>query len=404
MAPGVWLIVAMMTGGDPPLRADPAVLAAVPPEVLERVQADPYAYFRLINREWSARACERLADEVHGQPLARLHGDAHLAQYAYNDEAWGLDDFDDSARGPALVDIVRFLGSIDLATRRRGWTDARVRLFDRFFAGYRKGLSDPKFRPPEPGVVTRLRAHDTKRPENAWLAWADSLMDPMRDTPMQGVVAGMGVFSRLLRRERPALPESYFHVVKAGWLRLGTGSAALPKVLIRVQGPSDSPDDDVIVEAKAARSLDGIRCLDLAGTRPGARVVSGAMQVGRLKHDIIAAGPDLAISDMTVQNLHLRDWWIRSWEASYREVTLDDLASVDEMSDVVYDAAVQLGSGWLHGSTGAEQVTLQNESLAWLSRSETRLRRTAMAMTEDLLVGWRELADRRPGPGGQARR
>ena len=29
-------------------------------------------------------------------------------------DAWGLDDFDDATRGPAPVDIVRFLGSIDL--------------------------------------------------------------------------------------------------------------------------------------------------------------------------------------------------------------------------------------------------------------------------------------------------
>jgi hypothetical protein len=392
MIPGLWLVVAVLTAGDPPLRADPAALAGIPPEVLQRVQADPYAYFRFINREWSARACEVLADDVGGEALARLHGDAHLAQYAYNDQAWGLDDFDDSARGPALVDIVRFLGSIDLVTRHRGWADARTRLFDRFFAGYRMGLSDPAFQPPEPAVVKRLRAGDTTRTQAAWLASTDALMEPMREAPMQGVIAGMEAFSRVVRRERPARPESYFQVVKAGWLRLGIGSAALPKVLIRLQGPSPGADDDVIVEAKAARSLDGIRCLDLAGTHPGVRVVAGATQVGRLRHEILAAGPDLAIREMPGQSEHLRNWWLRSWEASYREVTVDDFASVDEMSDVVYDAAVQLGSGWLHGSTGTAQVTLRKRSLDLLSRSEARLRQTATTMVEDLLLGWRELA------------
>ena len=53
------------------------------------------------------------------QPNVQLHGDAHLEQYAFTKSAWGLDDFDDSTRGPALVDIIRFLGSIDLTVRRR---------------------------------------------------------------------------------------------------------------------------------------------------------------------------------------------------------------------------------------------------------------------------------------------
>jgi hypothetical protein len=39
------------------------------------------------------------------------------------------------------VDIVRFLGSIDLLTRERSWTKARDPLFDRFFDGYRHGFA-----------------------------------------------------------------------------------------------------------------------------------------------------------------------------------------------------------------------------------------------------------------------
>ena len=69
----------------------------------------------------------------------RLHGDAHVEQFAIAQEAWGLDDFDDSARGPAAVDIVRFLGSIDLVARQRSWEKDRDRLFDRFVEGYKRG-------------------------------------------------------------------------------------------------------------------------------------------------------------------------------------------------------------------------------------------------------------------------
>jgi hypothetical protein len=45
--------------------------------------------------------------------MVRLHGDAHIGQFAVTADEWGLGDFDDSTRGPAFVDIVRFLGSID---------------------------------------------------------------------------------------------------------------------------------------------------------------------------------------------------------------------------------------------------------------------------------------------------
>ena len=44
--------------------------------------------------------------------------DAHVEQFAFTRDAWGLGDFDDSACGPSFIDIVRFLGSIELAGAR----------------------------------------------------------------------------------------------------------------------------------------------------------------------------------------------------------------------------------------------------------------------------------------------
>ena len=43
-----------------------------------------------------------------------------------------------------LIDIVRFLGSIDLVARRRSWEKDRDTLFDRFVEGYKRGLTDPQ--------------------------------------------------------------------------------------------------------------------------------------------------------------------------------------------------------------------------------------------------------------------
>ena len=116
------------------LRPSPTAVASAPTELVNRLRADAFTYFRFVNRSWAARVCDAFHD-VSDLPIVRLHGDAHVEQYALTDNAWGLTDFDDSARGPEFIDIVRFLGSIDLATRQRGWTSDRDALWDRSSQG-----------------------------------------------------------------------------------------------------------------------------------------------------------------------------------------------------------------------------------------------------------------------------
>ena len=69
-------------------------------------------------------------------------------------------------------------------------------------------------------------------------------MHPMDEQTAKAVVDGMQAFERFIRRERPDLPAGYFAVVRAGWLRIGVGSAALRKILVRVQGPTTAAADD----------------------------------------------------------------------------------------------------------------------------------------------------------------
>jgi uncharacterized protein (DUF2252 family) len=120
------------------VRSGPEALAAAPTELVDRLRADAFTYFRFINRAWTARVCEAFAD-VTNPTIVHLHGDAHVEQFAVTQDAWGLDDFDDPTRGPTFVDVVRFFGSLDLAARQRGWTRERDALWDRFFDGYGLG-------------------------------------------------------------------------------------------------------------------------------------------------------------------------------------------------------------------------------------------------------------------------
>jgi hypothetical protein len=385
---GLAMIVCVALAAPPssrgPLRPDPDVLARVPAELLERLRADPFAYFRFINRAWTTRVCAAFTD-VRDLPSVRLHGDAHIEQFALTKDAWGLDDFDDSTRGPEFVDIVRFLGSIDLATRQRGWTSDLQALTERFFDGFRRGLSTPDYRPPEPDIVRHLRGQAPVT-RAAFLAWGESQMQPMDDVISKYVVEAMSIVERFIRREHPGLAPGYFRVVRAGWGHMGVGSAVTRKIVLRVQGPTTDPEDDALLEAKEIANLDGISCLESQANPRAFRVIDGTRQLGRLRHDILAAGPSLMIAaDRGEQWL---GWWITNWEPSYREVHLSDLRSVQDLSAIVYDAGVQLGAG------EAKDAAVRKRALSSLVRLKDRVRKEVASIVEELLAGWRELGDR----------
>ena len=368
------------------LRPNPAALARAPAELVDELRADPFTYFRFINRAWIARVCGAFSD-VSGVPMVRLHGDAHVEQFTVTRDEWGLADFDDSARGPEFIDIVRFLGSIDLVTRQRGWTRARDSVWDRFLDGYRQGLSDPAYRPPEPDIVPRLRAETPVR-RAAFLAWGESLMRPMENAKSQAVIAGMQAFEQFIRRERSDLSAGYFAVVRAGWLRTGVGSAVIRKVLIRVQGPTTAADDDVLLEAKEAVNLEGLDCLESPTTSPAIRIIDGTRQLGRVKHDILAVGPTLLIPAAADRGEHWLKWWVGSWAPNYRELNLSDLRSVEDLADVAFDSGVQLGAG------GPQDAAVRKQAVSLLVTLEGRLRKETSTLVAELLAGWRELGGR----------
>ena len=386
----LFMILTVVVTGHGQLRPDPARLALASPELMKELKTDPFDYFRFINRPWVARVCEVFNGDLHDQPAVRLHGDAHIEQFAVSTGAWGLDDFDDSARGPAIIDIVRFLGSVELVIRQRKWARGRDAVFVRFLAGYKRGLLQPDYRPPAPDLVRHLRA---KSPGTraAFLAWGESKMQPMEEASTRAVEAGMAAVAPLLRKERPDLSPDYFQIVRAGWLRLGIGSAISKKILVRVQGPSVDPTDDELIEAKAAGNLDGLSCLDAQASATVLRVIAGNRQLGRMKHKILAVGPELAIPEVVVRGEELGEWWIRSWDPSYREVNVSDLRSVRDLDEIAFDVGVQLGAGSLSEESGERGSAIRRQAWDAIARIETRIRKETIEMVDDLMRGWNEL-------------
>lgn len=388
----VCLLVLVSTANSAaPIRAESGALDGAPPKLIERLRGDPYDYFRFVNRSWIARVCDDFAKDLEGLPIVRLHGDAHVEQFAVAQGAWGLDDFDDSARGPAAIDIVRFLGSVDLVTRQRSWQQTRDKVFDRFVDGYKRGLLDPKYLPPPPNIVGRLRAQ-VPASRAAFLAWGETKMQPLDDASTKAVVAAMEAFARIMLRDHPELKPEYFRVVRAGSVQSGVGSGAIPKVMIRVRGPSDDPADDELLEAKKIGDLGDLSCLKTPATQPTLRIVDGSRQLGRIKYNFLAAGPELDIPEVAARGGRLQDWWIRSLDPSYSQVSLKDLQSVGDLAAISYDAGVQLGAGRLYDRTILLSAYDRKRLLGATGKLERRYRQEASTLIDDLFRGWKELS------------
>jgi hypothetical protein len=376
------------------LLIEPSDLGPQAKKLVESLEADPFVYFRFINRAWARATCETLMAELGEMPHVHLHGDAHVGQYAYTLTDHGLDDLDDSIRGPAALDIVRFLGSVDLATRARGWADTREALIDEFFRGYRAALRDRDYQPPVPSYVWRMRERLESQPVDPteFLAWAESLMEPVDDVDDRVMEGGRQRLAELIASLRPELPTFFLEPKRLGWLRMGVGSALTPKLLIRCEGLTRAGEDDFLLEVRELSDLRTVSCIDAAQSEEAARIIEGYGRIGRIRHDIIVVVPASLGPDPEA-----REWWARSWEPSYRELRLDEVASPEELAEIVHDAAAQLATGHAWAPEDDQGVALRARKLEWLNRAEPAMRETARTLVDELLRAWEIFRAPRPG-------
>ena len=89
--------------GPEPLRVEPQSLERRDARADQETPSRPIRLFPLRQPLLDCAGLRRRSRrDLEGLPVVRLHGDAHVEQFAFTNDAWGLDDFDDSARGPAL--------------------------------------------------------------------------------------------------------------------------------------------------------------------------------------------------------------------------------------------------------------------------------------------------------------
>src|SRR5688572_17229689 len=359
---------------------------ATHPELLQRIAASPFQYFRFTNPGFAAAICAAFEDILPALPAVNLHGDAHLEQFAVTDASFGLVDFDDAVGGPAVIDLLRFGVSLQIAAGERGWTADEA--LDRFFAGYQAALEDPATEAPVPAFVDRARRSFARDPDG-FLASCDALMEPLLPGDRAEADAGSRRYVEMMLEQRPELTRAFFETKRYGRIRGGVGSAIDERFLIRVEGPTPAEDDDVVLEAKELRDLSSVPCVQASLLGGRFRTIVGRARLGGNDDPFLALvprGPEETPDDPP--------FWVQSWQPDYRELdAAHDLTSANELDEITYQVGLQLGRGHIRQFATPFDDQLRRAVRDMLRDYGPRIRATIDDMTERTLASWQHFRD-----------
>jgi hypothetical protein len=279
-----------------------------------------------------------------------------------------------------LVDLVRFGVSIYLTCEQKGWNEQRQAVYTGFLAGYRTGLDDPKVDHPEPALATRIRAGFTpNRPK--FLTWAESLMKPLQieQSEFDQMVA---TYAEQMRKQDAKLGPGFFRVKKSGSINIGVGSALDEKYLMRVEGPTTSAADDIILEAKEVRPPSGASCVHKTDIDPF-RILLGQSR--------IAYRPYLYLG---YTKRGERMLWVHEWMEQYEELTIErTITSASDLRDVAHDVGIQLGRGHPNQIAAPLEVQVRARQLSIVNELEPRIIEAVEELTQSSIASWQRFRD-----------
>lgn len=350
-------------------------------DLLERIVDSPFQYMRFTSRGFAARVCELFSDVLPALPTVNLHGDAHLEQFAVTNTGHGLVDFDDATAGPAVIDLVRFGVSLRLAAEANGWDPDEA--IDHLFAGYRTALHHPKATEPLPDFVERARERFSDD-RLAFLARSEAMMGPVLPKEKAQLLAAWARYVELMLSQDPSRGARFFALKRFGHVRGGVGSALDKRILARVEGPTDAPEDDVILEAKELRDMSQVSCVKAEPIGGHFRTIVGRARLGDGEDPFLALIPR-GSGDSPED----APFWVQSWLPDYRELDVEtDLQQADELEQIAFHVGIQLGRGHvLHIATPFDDQ-LRRAELDMLRDGEPRIRRAIDRMTETTLASW----------------
>lgn len=351
-------------------------------KLLERILATPHGYFRFVNVPFSEEVCRRFSDVIDEVPIVNLHGDAHLEQYAITDLGRGLTDFDDSSVGPGLIDLMRLGVSLQLTARALGWADDAERLYMRFLEGYRAALEEPEAEAPRPRIAGAIRDRFEFDREK-YFEWIDSIMQEVPKEEQQALVDAMSPYVENMRAQNPELDARFFEVAQIGYLKMGIGSALDLKYLVRVRGPTDAPEDDVVLEVKEVRDLSGIRCIQSAKDTDAFRILVGQSRIAYRPYEYLG-----------YVRFQGKTFWIHSWVDNYKELkSPSSFEGPEDLAEVVYDIGIQLGRGHPNKIAAPLDLQLRRAQLRMLDKHQARLAEECRKLADETEAAWKRFKE-----------
>ncbi len=351
-------------------------------DLAKRIAESPHAYYRFINQLLSVAVCKRFAPEIAAMPKVRLHGDAHVEQYAVTALGRGLMDYDDASIGPAVMDLERFATSLVLALRVRGAAadpdfkgnaEAETKIIAHFVEGYRAGLAKPALPATSPAFADALKAKFDKG-RGSFLEMTDKNMVPLGAADEAFVKEHVAKFEREETQRGPKRPAGFYTVKRLGALKLGIGSALGRKYLVRLEGPKKTPDDDVILELKEISDRSNVPCVTA--------IPSGAADARRELQE--AAGAKTLLSAMLLPD---SKFWVNEWFANYEEVRIKKLSADADLREIAFEAGVLLAIE--HQKKAPEHQPPAASSLAIDEALAKKLDTHARELANATVDGWR---------------
>jgi hypothetical protein len=346
--------------------------------LLDKIDESAFHYFRSVAEPFKHRTCEAFRDLRWRLPSGAVHGDAHLEQFVVTDDEFGLADFDNAGYGPAIVDLVRYASSLHLACREIGGGCDPEQAVTTYFNAYRTALDHPVQRN-QPQIVARLRGRLGPGPD-AWLRWADGLMQPLGRGDEERVRSQWFRFVALMRETTPERPESFYRIRRLGSVEIGLGSALQRKMLIRIEGATDDPLDDVILEARYHSLPDYRGCV----WRP----TGGSLNVFMLTSLLVHSLPDVFGVLPNPDGDELPEIWIQSWDRGYRELSLSDIHGQADLNALAVDAGTQLAGHFWQTFPEALRAYQRYIQLRAFELTEQRARDLASSLAGEIVADW----------------
>jgi len=273
-----------------------------------------------------------------------------------------------------------------VACRNASWRCNSDEAVAAHFDAYRAALEHPVDRT-APSIVARLRA-DTPQDQQAWLRWADALMQPLPAGEEAALRRGWARFVQLMRDTRPDRSETFFGILRVGAVDIGVGSALETKTLIRIAGPTDAPDDDLILEARVTATPSGHECVSRPINGGSLHVLMFTALLGPRLPDVFGFMPRDGAREAP-------ELWIQSWDPGYRELSVSDVRSQAELNELAIDAGRQLGGHFWTKFPEPLRAHQQFAQLRAYEMTHDRARQIAGELASETVTEWERFRKQR---------